>query len=439
MKMKATFFWMIAPFFLLFNSTGCNALKQESPKAEPTTIHLKNGLQYNTILKGKGLKAKVGDEVLIYETMRYSDSTLLFSTDQIGQPVKFKLGANQAIDGLDQGVRGMQIGEKRTLIVPPNLSKRSEYPAHVSPDSTLYYTVELVDILPSQNLEPAVIYRTLDQGESWTTFADGLPSNATISGFTTFKDQVWASTDFHGLFVSNKGENNWKSRNNGLPTNIDVNTIMTSKQNLVIGTLNKGIFYSTDGGQNWQASKTDLSTIPIRAFIINKDKIIAGTDAGFYTSDDDGQSWTHLFGNQQILGITELDNKLYAAVFNGAMMSKNDGQTWEYIYRGDALHDISHDGTYIYAMTLGQALQRTKDDGQSWEIANDGMGTYNLYTFELKHFDTQQFAAQWIGIYNSKNHGNSWSLVDGPWPDSTAFGTLEITPYGLLAGVAMRK
>lgn len=439
MKIKATFYWMAISIFLLFNSTGCNALKQESSKAAPVMSYLENGLQYKTTQKGQGPKAKISDEVFIYETMRYSDSTLLFSTDQIGQPVKFKIGANQAIDGLDQGVRGMQAGEKRILIVPPHLSKRSEYPAHVSPDSTLYYEVELVEILPAKNLEPAVIYRTLDQGKSWTAFAEGLPSSATVSGFTTFKDQIWASTDFHGLFVSNKGENNWEARNTGLPTNIDVNTIITSKQNLVIGTLKKGIFYSTDGGQNWLASKTDLSTIPIRAFIINKDKIIAGTDAGFYTSDDDGQSWKHLFGNQQILGITELNNKLYAAVFNGAMMSKNDGQTWEYIYRGDALHDISHDGTYIYAMTLGQALQRTKDDGQSWEIANDGMGTYNLYTFELKNLAAQQFAAQWIGIYKSNNHGDSWNLVDGPWPDSTAFGTLELTPYGLLAGAAMSK
>lgn len=298
---------------------------------------------------------------------------------------------------------------------------------------------ELQDKTVQLSQGPAVIYRSQDQGQSWSAFANGLPANATVSGFTTFKDQVWVSTDFHRLFVSNNGEDNWKSSNTGLPTNIDINTITISNNNLVIGTFKNGIFYSTDGGQNWQASQIDLSQVPIRAFIQFEGKIIAGTDMGYYVSMDHGENWDHLFGNQQVLGFTELNDKLYAAVFNGAMMSENGGKTWVYIFRGDALHDISHDGTYVYAMTLGQALQRTKNDGQTWEVANDGMGTYNLYTFELKNIKEKQFAAQWIGIYESLNHGTSWDLVDGPWPDSTAFGTLALTPYGFLAGVAMRE
>ncbi|MEM6379174.1 MAG: FKBP-type peptidyl-prolyl cis-trans isomerase, partial [Bacteroidota bacterium] len=415
-----------------------NAL-QEVKENKPKMIQLENGLQYQTILAGKGPQAKVGDEVFIHEIMRYSDSTVLFSTDQIGQPVKFKIGANQAIEGLDIGVRGMQAGEKRTLIVPPSLSKRTEYPAHVSADSTLYYEVELVEIIPSKTVTSAVLYRSQDQGKTWQEFSKGLPPTATISGLTVLNDQIWASTDFHGLFVSQRGEDNWQALHQGLPNRVDINTIIVSGANLVIGTLEQGVFFSSDNGQNWTKSKTDLSEIPIRAFIQTENQLIAGTDAGFYASGDHGLSWTHQFGNQQILGFTKLNNKLYAAAFNGALMSKDGGKTWDYIFQKDALHDVSHDGTYVYAMTLGQALQRTRDDGITWEIANDGMGTYNLYTFELEYIQDRQYVAQWIGIYKSENHGNSWQLVDGPWPDSTAFATMELTSYGLLAGVAMRK
>lgn len=286
---------------------------------------------------------------------------------------------------------------------------------------------------------PAVIYRSLDQGQSWSAFAKGLPANATVSGFTVDEDHLWASTDFHGLFMSKAGENYWSSSNEGLPAVIDVNTIIVSGPNLVIGTYKKGIFYSTDRGKNWQIAKTDLAQTPIRAFIQYKDKLIAGTDSGFYTSPDNGLTWSHLFGNQQILGFTTLNDKLYAAASNGAMMSKDGGLNWQYIFEGDALHDISSDETFIYAMTIGQALQRTSNDGLTWEIANEGMGTYNQYTFELRAIDKTQYAAQWVGIYESNNHGASWNLVDGPWPDSTAFGILELTPYGFLAGVAMRE
>ena len=106
-----------------------------------------SGLTYETIKEGSGNEAKAGDEVLINESMRYSDGTLLFSTNQIGHPVKFLIGGNQAIEGIDEGVRGMKTGEIRKLIVPPSLSKRKDYPPNLSPDSTLYYEVELVEIL----------------------------------------------------------------------------------------------------------------------------------------------------------------------------------------------------------------------------------------------------------------------------------------------------
>jgi len=115
--------------------------------SQPKEITSPSGLIYEIVKEGSGSAAKEGDEVLINETMSYPDGTLLFSTDQIGHPVKFLIGGNQVIDGVDEGVRGMKTGEIRKLIVPPALSKRKEYPPNLSPDSTLYYEIELVEIL----------------------------------------------------------------------------------------------------------------------------------------------------------------------------------------------------------------------------------------------------------------------------------------------------
>jgi FKBP-type peptidyl-prolyl cis-trans isomerase len=41
----------------------------------------------------------------------------------------------------------MKVGERRKLVVPPSLSKRSSYPANTPPDATLYYDIELVEIV----------------------------------------------------------------------------------------------------------------------------------------------------------------------------------------------------------------------------------------------------------------------------------------------------
>jgi len=56
------------------------------------------------------------------------------------------LGGQQVIDDVDEGVTGMRIGERRKLIVPPALSRRSTYPDGLSPEDTLYYDVELIGI-----------------------------------------------------------------------------------------------------------------------------------------------------------------------------------------------------------------------------------------------------------------------------------------------------
>ena len=57
------------------------------------------------------------------------------------------IGAHQAIEGVDEGLRGMKKGEIRKLIVPPALSKRTGNRTFPHPDSTLIYEIELVDIL----------------------------------------------------------------------------------------------------------------------------------------------------------------------------------------------------------------------------------------------------------------------------------------------------
>jgi hypothetical protein len=65
-----------------------------------------------------------------------------------GTPITFRLGANQVITGVDEGVTGMRVGERRLLVVPPALSRRAAYPANTPPDSTLHIDGELIAIHP---------------------------------------------------------------------------------------------------------------------------------------------------------------------------------------------------------------------------------------------------------------------------------------------------
>jgi FKBP-type peptidyl-prolyl cis-trans isomerase FkpA len=71
------------------------------------------------------------------------------SLDAGREPLEFALGAGRVIKGWDQGVAGMKVGGKRTLIIPSELAygKRGAGGAGgIPPDSDLIFDVELLDV-----------------------------------------------------------------------------------------------------------------------------------------------------------------------------------------------------------------------------------------------------------------------------------------------------
>ena len=108
-------------------------------------IVTKSGLAYTVVAAGSGDGAAPGKYVTIHETTTFEDGRVHFTTDG-RDPIRFLLGGKQVIDGLDEGVTGMKVGERRRMVVPPALSQRREYPAGLSPQDVLHYDVVLVKI-----------------------------------------------------------------------------------------------------------------------------------------------------------------------------------------------------------------------------------------------------------------------------------------------------
>ncbi len=282
----------------------------------------------------------------------------------------------------------------------------------------------------------ALMYLSPDNGKTWTPFAKGIPKKAVVSAYATLENKIYACTDYHGVFVSKDGLNDWKKCSRGLPDKIDINAIIAFGKTLVIGTFQQGIFISKDGGANWIPSKTKFSDIPIRTLIHFGDKLFVGTDNGIYKSNDQGQTWDHIHGSgMQINGFTIFQSKLYAATVSGAIMSKDNGATWKQIYKDYTLHDISSDSLFIYALTIGGGLFRSKNDGQTWEDISQGIDPISFYTFKIRNIGTDLFAAQHFGIYHSSDHGNHWHKLQNEFPNTVAFLFLETTNYGLITGI----
>jgi FKBP-type peptidyl-prolyl cis-trans isomerase len=124
---------------------GCK--KQDKAVFGEEYIASSSGLKYKIIQTGTGEPAKAGNEVLIFETTKYRDGTILYSNENSDNPVKILIGGNQATEGVDEGLRGMQVGEIREIIAPSYLVKRKSYPPNVSPDSALVIKLILHKIL----------------------------------------------------------------------------------------------------------------------------------------------------------------------------------------------------------------------------------------------------------------------------------------------------
>jgi peptidylprolyl isomerase len=64
-----------------------------------------------------------------------------------GQPFSFRLGAGEVIAGWDEGVAGIKIGGKRTLLIPPELGYGARGAGGViPPNATLLFEVELLQL-----------------------------------------------------------------------------------------------------------------------------------------------------------------------------------------------------------------------------------------------------------------------------------------------------
>ncbi|MBI4228573.1 MAG: FKBP-type peptidyl-prolyl cis-trans isomerase [Deltaproteobacteria bacterium] len=132
---------LIFSFFTISN----NSLSQEKEKSK--VLKTESGLEYIVLEEGNGSKPKNGEKVKVHYTGKLEDGTVFDSSVKRGEPIEFILGVGQVIKGWDEGIADMKAGEKRQLIIPPELGYGAGgFPPIIPENATLIFDVELVEI-----------------------------------------------------------------------------------------------------------------------------------------------------------------------------------------------------------------------------------------------------------------------------------------------------
>ncbi len=277
------------------------------------------------------------------------------------------------------------------------------------------------------------IYRSTDGGIHWDSFNDGLVSQK-ISTIAAVEKTVFAGTA-RGLYRLNA--DTWKK----LPveTSRAIYSLAVFENNLYVGTgpdllgftpitvdqevpRNKShalkIFHSTNLGASWMEItpryKSDDQVIPSGINVWAAGETLLASNAKHqYRSTDNGQTWTELLGDTDLLMINRLPtgtmnkNTFYKAGPFGVYRTTDGGKRWHLLIDGmvgTRLKDLVVFNDRLYAHT-GYAVYQSTDEGVSWEklpIAEATFGKVITITHTMTPELSKPESARISHSFNSK-------------------------------------
>ncbi|WP_316632956.1 peptidylprolyl isomerase [uncultured Flavobacterium sp.] len=106
-----------------------------------------SGLRYKMIQKGDGKKAEAGKTVAVHYEGSLENGKVFDSSYPRKKPIEFRLGQGQVIEGWDEGIALLQVGDKARFVIPSDLAYGASGAGGViPPNATLIFDVELMDV-----------------------------------------------------------------------------------------------------------------------------------------------------------------------------------------------------------------------------------------------------------------------------------------------------
>lgn len=106
-----------------------------------------SGLRYQFIQRGSGKKAESGKTVSVHYEGSLDNGKVFDSSYPRKKPIEFRLGQGQVIEGWDEGIALLQVGDKARFVIPSDLGYGPAGAGGViPPNAILIFDVELMDV-----------------------------------------------------------------------------------------------------------------------------------------------------------------------------------------------------------------------------------------------------------------------------------------------------
>lgn len=276
----------------------------------------------------------------------------------------------------------------------------------------------------------AAVYKSTDDGASWTASSTGMTATADIAYFATKGTDVYAATSLVASF-----DTVYRSTNNG--ANWTATTFFTGKKDYItanagavfVSTTTNGVHRSTDNGATWTkinpVSPAGLN-FPGCVLATSTNLFIGYGDVVYRAGSTGAAPWDSLANgfdhpgaaSQAIRSMAQSGTTILAAnnglgSGTGIHRSTNNGDLWVRAnagLRALKINGLLAVGTDVYAAGDAQGFFRTSDFGATWTEINNGI-TWNAGWYCFAQVGAEILGGTSLGeVYRSSNRGDTWTL-----------------------------
>ncbi|MDW7680174.1 MAG: T9SS type A sorting domain-containing protein [bacterium] len=291
------------------------------------------------------------------------------------------------------------------------------------------------------------IYKSEDQGSSWTCINNGLEINEarSITVHPNNSNILYLCTPFDGVLKSVNSGQSWEQTNNNLGS-ISAYSLTIDKINDIIylGTAGSGLFKSSNHGESWEDCNQGLYGHSITAIEFNPQNsrtIYLGKYGQPFKSLDGGISWERL-GTDSLAGVSSYHIKVdpidtsivylsglglsNTSTNRGFFISFDSGNSWHKRNSGlpedadaIAVDLFASDDRRILFLGTSQGVYVSRDLGQNWQAAKHGISDPWMYVQSIavsKEDSNTVYASFPTALYKTIDGGRYWYEISQQMP-----------------------